>query len=158
MGALPANATLIALALCGAMIGFAPLNRPVAQVFLGDVGSLPLGLLLGWLLILLAEKHLAAALLLPLYYVADATVTLLRRLVNGENVMQAHRSHFYQRAMSNDFSVYAIIGRVLFLNLVLIALAGLTIATDSLAVQIAALAAGCVLVGWLLYLFQRAAF
>jgi UDP-N-acetylmuramyl pentapeptide phosphotransferase/UDP-N-acetylglucosamine-1-phosphate transferase len=153
MGALPANATLIALALCGAMIGFAPLNRPVAHV-----GSLPLGLLLGWLLILLAEKHLAAALLLPLYYVADATVTLLRRLVNGENVMQAHRSHFYQRAMSNDFSVYAIIGRVLFLNLVLIALAGLTIATDSLAVQIAALAAGCVLVGWLLYLFQRAAF
>ena len=50
-GALPANATLIALALCGAMLGFAPLNRPVAKFFLGDVGSLPIGLLLGWLLI-----------------------------------------------------------------------------------------------------------
>ena len=76
------SATLVALALCGAMIGFAPFNRPVARLFLGDVGSLPIGLLLGWLLVMLAGNgHLAAALLLPLYYLADTTVTLLRRLV-----------------------------------------------------------------------------
>ncbi len=51
------------------MLGFAPFNRPVARLFLGDVGSLPIGLLLGWLLLLLAGSgHLAAALLLPLYY------------------------------------------------------------------------------------------
>ena len=44
------------------MIGFAPFNRPVAQIFLGDVGSLPIGLLLGWLLLLVAGNgHLAAA-------------------------------------------------------------------------------------------------
>ena len=36
------------------MIGFAPFNRPVAKIFLGDVGSLPIGLLLFWLLLLLA--------------------------------------------------------------------------------------------------------
>ena len=95
MGLLPPEATLVALALCGAMIGFAPFNRPVAQLFLGDVGSLPIGLLLGWLLAVLAGGgHLAAAVLLPLYYLADATITLMRRLVNGEQVMQAHRSHF----------------------------------------------------------------
>ena len=104
MGSLPQEATLVALTLCGAMIGFAPFNRPVAQLFLGDVGSLPIGLLLGWLLILLAGGgHLAAALLLPLYYLADATITLLRRLVKGEKVTQAHRTHFYQRAMDNGF-------------------------------------------------------
>ena len=108
MGALPRDATLVALALCGAMIGFAPFNRPVARLFLGDVGSLPIGLLLGWLLVVLAGSgHFAAALLLPLYYLADATITLLRRLANGEPVWQAHRSHFYQRAMDNGFSVYA---------------------------------------------------
>ena len=83
-GALPREATLVAFALCGATIGFAPLNRPVARLFLGDVGSLPIGLLLAWLLILLAGNgHLAAALLLPLYYLADATITLLRRLHGG---------------------------------------------------------------------------
>src|ERR1019366_3003998 len=61
--------TLLPLALLGAILGFAPFNRPVAKLFLGDVGSLPLGLLLSWLLVLLAGGgHLAAALLLPLYY------------------------------------------------------------------------------------------
>ena len=88
LGALPGDAALVALALCGAMVGFAPFNRPVARLFLGDVGSLPIGLLLGWLLILLAGSgHLAAALLLPLYYLADATITLLRRSANGEPVL-----------------------------------------------------------------------
>src|SRR3569832_731924 len=50
-GALPLPAVLIAAALCGALLGFAPFNRPVAKVFLGDVGSLPIGLLLGWCLL-----------------------------------------------------------------------------------------------------------
>src|SRR6516162_7055212 len=49
-GAVEPLPALLAAALVGAMIGFAPFNRPVAQVFLGDVGSLPIGLLLGWLL------------------------------------------------------------------------------------------------------------
>ena len=132
MGALPRDATFVALALCGAMIGFAPFNRPVARLFLGDVGSLPIGLLLGWLLIVLAGSgHIAAALLLPLYYLADATITLLRRLINGEPVMQAHRSHFYQRATDGGFSVYAIVGRVLLVNIGLIALAVTTLLTPS---------------------------
>ena len=76
-GVVPPLATLVALALLGAILGFAPFNRPVARLFLGDVGSLPVGLVLGWLLLLLAVSgHLAAALLLPLYYLADATITL----------------------------------------------------------------------------------
>ena len=40
----------VALALCGALLGFAPFNKPVARLFLGDVGSLPIGLLVGWML------------------------------------------------------------------------------------------------------------
>ena len=47
IGALPQHGMVVALALGGAMLGFAPFNRPVARLFLGDVGSLPIGLLLG---------------------------------------------------------------------------------------------------------------
>jgi len=155
MGALPPNATLVSFVLCGAMIGFAPFNRPVAQLFLGDVGSLPIGLLLGWLLVLLAGGHVVAALLLPLYYVADTTITLLRRFKNGERVTQAHRSHFYQRALDGGMSVYAIIGHVFLINIALCALALSTLLTPSRLLHIVALAAGCLLVALLLMRFAR---
>ena len=109
LGALPLDATVVALALCGAIIGFAPFNRPVARLFLGVIGSLPIGLL-GWLLVLLAgHEHLVAALLLPLYYLTDATITVLRRLISGEPITQAHRSHFYQPALANGFSVFQVV-------------------------------------------------
>ena len=140
MGALPREATLVALTLCGAVVGFAPFNRPVAKLFLGDVGSLPIGLLLGWLLIVLAGAgHFAAALLLPLYYLADATITLLRRLMKGEPVWQAHRSHFYQRATDRGYSVSQIVARVFVLNVALIALAAATLVTASSLLHAAAL-------------------
>ncbi len=154
MGALPRYAAIAALALGGAVIGFAPFNRPVARLFLGDVGSLPIGLLLGWLLVVLAASgHFAAALLLPLYYLADATITLLRRLMNGELVWRAHRSHFYQRATDNGFSAYRIVGRVFLLNIALSALAAATLLTPSYLAQAAAVVVGCVLVSLLLYRF-----
>ena len=156
MGALPMEATIVALALCGAMIGFAPLNKPVAQVFLGDVGSLPIGLLLGWLLLSLAGNgHLAAALLLPLYYVADTTITLLRRLVRGDPITQAHRAHFYQRAMDNRFSVYQIVGRVFGVNFALAILAAATLASQSAVVHVSLLLTGGAIVGLLLWNFER---
>jgi UDP-N-acetylmuramyl pentapeptide phosphotransferase/UDP-N-acetylglucosamine-1-phosphate transferase len=156
MGALSMEATIVALALCGAMIGFAPLNKPVAQVFLGDVGSLPIGLLLGWLLLSLAGNgHLAAALLLPLYYVADTTITLLGRLVRGDPITQAHRAHFYQRAMDNRFSVYQIVGRVFGVNFALAILAAATLASRSAVVHLSLLLTGGVIVGLLLWNFER---
>lgn len=156
VGALPASATAVAIALGGAMIGFAPFNKPVARLFLGDVGSLPIGLLLGWMLVLLAGGgHLIAALLLPLYYLADATITLLRRLAKGEPVMKAHRSHFYQRALDNGFSVREIVARVFAVNVLLFALAFSTLLNASLILHVAAALAGCVLVGLLLFSFSR---
>jgi UDP-N-acetylmuramyl pentapeptide phosphotransferase/UDP-N-acetylglucosamine-1-phosphate transferase len=149
--------SIIAAALLGAMIGFAPFNKPVAKVFLGDVGSLPIGLLLGWLLLELAGSgHLAAALILPLYYLLDATITLMRRMARGERFWQAHRSHFYQRATDNGFSVPAIVSHVVVINLALAALALATIAADDLVVSLVALAAGIASVTWLLRIFSRA--
>jgi UDP-N-acetylmuramyl pentapeptide phosphotransferase/UDP-N-acetylglucosamine-1-phosphate transferase len=156
LGALPDTATFVALALCGAVIGFAPFNKPVARLFLGDVGSLPMGLLIGWLLALLAGGgHLAAALLLPLYYLADATLTLFRRLAAGEKITQAHRTHFYQRARGGGFSVYRIVGSVFAVNIALVVLALTTVLKNSTVVDVLALAAGAILVGALLRLFNR---
>src|SRR5262245_9548298 len=153
-GALPLFPTIVAAALLGAMLGFAPFNKPVAQLFLGDVGSLPLGLLLGWLLLQLAGSgHVAAALILPLYYLADATLTLMRRLAAREPVWQAHRTHFYQRATDNGFTVRQIIGRVFLVNLALAALALGSIVADDLRVSMLLLAAGAALVAWLLVTF-----
>lgn len=156
LGELPPEATVTAFALCGAMLGFAPFNRPVARLFLGDVGSLPVGLLLGWLLVLLAgHGHLAAALLLPLYYLADATITLLRRIVRREPVMTAHRSHFYQHAFDGGMRVQSIVGGVFAVNVALAALALATLMTESRLAHAAALAVGCVLVSLLLVRFKR---
>jgi UDP-N-acetylmuramyl pentapeptide phosphotransferase/UDP-N-acetylglucosamine-1-phosphate transferase len=156
-GALSHDATVVSLALCGAVIGFAPFNRPVARLFLGDVGSLPIGLLMGWLLVDLAGRgHLAAALLLPLYYLADSTVTLARRLAQREPVMQAHRNHFYQRAMQQGLGVYQIVGWVFAVNVLLAALACFSVIRPSLIIQIVALAAGTLLVGALLVQLARA--
>lgn len=148
LGALPPYGMVAALALFGAMLGFAPFNRPVARLFLGDVGSLPLGLLIGWLLLLLAARgHLAAALLLPLYYVADATVTLIRRLARGERIWQAHRTHFYQRAADKGLGVHVIVTGVLLVNIALAGLAALTVLVDARGMKIGALACGAILVG-----------
>ncbi|HEX5425728.1 MAG TPA: hypothetical protein VFW94_19425 [Candidatus Acidoferrales bacterium] len=155
-GALPRDATFIAFALCGAMIGFAPFNRPVARLFLGDVGSLPVGLLLGWLLTLLAGNgHFTATLLLPLYYLADATVTLVRRLLNREDVLQAHRSHFYQQAMDGGLNIYGIVGSVFAVNIALSGLAAITVFSPSRSFNTLMLVIGCILVGSLLIKFNR---
>jgi UDP-N-acetylmuramyl pentapeptide phosphotransferase/UDP-N-acetylglucosamine-1-phosphate transferase len=155
-GFLPALPTIISLALCGAMIGFAFFNRPVATLFLGDVGSLPIGLLLGWLLMQFAGRGaLATAILLPLYYLADSTITLARRLFAGEKVWQAHRSHFYQRATDRGFTVSPVVARVFAVNIALAALAFVTLAAPGLLIETAALVYGAALVGWLLLGFAR---
>lgn len=154
-GGLPLQATIVAVALGGALLGFAPFNRPVARLFLGDVGSLPVGLLIAWLLIILAGRHFAAALLLPLYYLADATLTLFRRIGRGEQFWIAHRVHFYQRATDNGFSVLAVVGHVLALNIALCALAAASILLRSVYADMLLLALGAAAVAFVLTKFSR---
>jgi UDP-N-acetylmuramyl pentapeptide phosphotransferase/UDP-N-acetylglucosamine-1-phosphate transferase len=156
-GALPVQVTIVAAALCGAMVGFSPFNRPVAKVFLGDVGSLPIGLLLGWCLLQLAyHQQFAAVLLLPLYYLSDATVTLLRRLARREPFWAAHRSHFYQRATDNGFTVMRVVGEVFVLNLGLAGLAILSIRAGSMIVSALLLLVGMAAVAAVLHRFSQA--
>jgi UDP-N-acetylmuramyl pentapeptide phosphotransferase/UDP-N-acetylglucosamine-1-phosphate transferase len=156
LGLFPPDGVVVALALGGAIVGFAYFNRPVAKLFLGDVGSLPIGLLLGWLLVRLAgASNLAAAVLPPLYYFGDATVTLLRRLLRGEPFWQAHRTHFYQLATTRGFSVTDVVARVFVVNICLCALAVMTIMLPGTLSAVGGLAAGIALVAGLLAAFAR---
>jgi UDP-N-acetylmuramyl pentapeptide phosphotransferase/UDP-N-acetylglucosamine-1-phosphate transferase len=156
MGKISLQSAIVAASLGGAMLGFAPFNKPVAKVFLGDVGSLPIGLLLGWCLLALAwYGHLTAAVLLPLYFLMDATVTLLRRIARREAFWDAHRSHFYQRATDNGFTVSRVIGEIFALNIVLAALALLSVSMNSAGVDMASLATGIVVTALLLARFAK---
>ncbi|MBR0694947.1 glycosyl transferase [Bradyrhizobium lablabi] len=155
-GHVPPATAIVAAALCGALLGFSPFNRPVAKIFLGDVGSLPIGLLLGWCLLELAfHRQYGAALLLPLYYLTDATVTLLRRIARREPFWNAHRSHFYQRATDNGFTVWRVVAEVFALNVALALLAIMSVVLDSVAADILLLLIGALAVAVLLRRFSR---
>jgi len=113
-----------ALVIAAAAVGFLIWNWAPAKIFMGDVGSVPLGFVLGWLLLDLAgEGYVLAALILPGYYLADATATLFSRLLRGEKIWQAHRQHAYQQAVQNGLSHGSVSIRVALAGVVLIALA-----------------------------------
>ena len=123
-GSLDLGIAAPATAIAAAAFGFLVWNWAPARIFLGDVGSVPLGYLLGFLLFELAMRGLwQAALILPLYFLADASLTLLRRLLRGERVWQAHREHFYQRAVQRGLSHDAVVRRVIAADIGLIACA-----------------------------------
>jgi UDP-N-acetylmuramyl pentapeptide phosphotransferase/UDP-N-acetylglucosamine-1-phosphate transferase len=111
----------LAAAIVATAAGFLVWNWAPARIFLGDVGSVPLGYLLGFLLLDQAARgRWKLALILPLYFLADATITLLRRLARGERVWEAHRRHFYQAAVQRGFGHAALVHRVIAANIVLI--------------------------------------
>ncbi|MGI3901361.1 MAG: hypothetical protein ACRYGP_06600 [Janthinobacterium lividum] len=135
-GALSPPAGLVALALFGAMLGFAPFNKPVARLFLGDVGSLAIGLGVAFCLFDLATHDgLAAAILLPLYYIADSGLTLVWRLRRGDRVWEAHRHHFYQVAVARGLTVNQVLARVLVTNLALACFAAASLWQESAALS-----------------------
>lgn len=151
IGATDPAVGLYGAAIAGAALGFLRWNLPPAKLFMGDVGSVPLGYLLGWLCLTAAiGGHPIAAALPPLYFVADATITLLRRAARRERVWEAHREHFYQRAIKAGDSHGRVTATVAIANVVLIALALVSIRDP-----IPAAAAGAATVAVLLALLAR---
>jgi UDP-N-acetylmuramyl pentapeptide phosphotransferase/UDP-N-acetylglucosamine-1-phosphate transferase len=143
----------LAAAILGAALGFLVWNWPPARIFLGDVGSTTLGYLTGFLLLGVAFRgYWRVALILPLYFVADATITLGRRLWRGERFWRAHREHFYQCAIRKGQGHAPVTRWVIAADLVLVACGwtaengwgaiGVASACLTVAVLLAALAAG----------------
>jgi len=147
-GTVLAPAGLLVAAVGAAFLVF---NWHPAKMFLGDSGSVPFGFVLGGLLAALAASgQLAAALILPGYYLADATITLARRAANGEKVWQAHRKHFYQRALQGGKRHDQIALAILAANLLLL---GCALAAAN-GIPAAGLAAAAAVVAGLLALLQ----
>lgn len=146
----------LAASLSGAVLGFALFNRPPARIFLGDSGSLPLGLLAGVTFLLLARQtSIMIAVLLPLYYLLDAGSTLIMRAMAGENIMAAHSRHAYQIAKRSGRTVLSVIASVARLN-VFLALCALTalLSSSSLWHSIALLA-GLAATVWQIWIFRK---
>lgn len=86
--------------IAAAAAGFLCFNFHPARIFMGDVGSVPLGFLAGALGLVGCEAGAWPSwfpLLVFSPFIVDATVTLLQRARRGERVWQAHRTHYYQR-------------------------------------------------------------
>ena len=157
-GAAMAGLFVPALVVVAAAAGFLRWNWHPARIFLGDVGSVPLGYLLGWLAIAAAGLDnvggpiWTACLILPLYYFVDATVTLFRRLARGTNIFEAHREHFYQKAVMAGRRHDQVAGAVALCG------AGLWGAAWGIApwAPFAGLGAGALLVGALIVWMRRA--
>ncbi|MGV1015453.1 MAG: glycosyl transferase [Methyloceanibacter sp.] len=155
LGFVPASIGLLALALLGAMLGFAFFNKHPARLFLGDAGSLPIGLCLAFMLLYVAEAHLVSALLLALYSLADATLTLFRRIAAREPILSAHKSHFYQRAVDRGWRVPQVTARIFLLGLLLAGLAIAAVLARSLYADLLLLGLGLLATGLMLRMLAR---
>jgi UDP-N-acetylmuramyl pentapeptide phosphotransferase/UDP-N-acetylglucosamine-1-phosphate transferase len=148
---IPQELLIVALVLVGASLGFAIFNWHPAKIFLGDVGSLSLGVICAWLLLNLAlYKYLAASIIIPLYYMADSALTLTKRLLQGKKIWQAHSEHFFQKAVRKGLSHAKVTRKIILTNFILCILS-----IFSVYYPIIALTASIAVVGMLLYHFQK---
>jgi UDP-N-acetylmuramyl pentapeptide phosphotransferase/UDP-N-acetylglucosamine-1-phosphate transferase len=88
------------LAVPAAMLPLLVFNLPPAKIFLGDVGSVPLGFLAAvWGIAGWRSGSWPAwfPVLVFLPFIADASLTLIRRIVQGKRIWEPHRTHFYQK-------------------------------------------------------------
>lgn len=109
----------------GSSVSFLYFNWHPAKIFLGDVGSISLGLILGLCLILLASsehKLFVSAVIASLYYVADGGGTILLRIVKGEKIWLPHLNHFFQQAVRKGMSHNEISKKIAICNFILMVL------------------------------------
>lgn len=112
---------LLPLVLAVVVMGFLFWNFPVARIFMGDVGSGFLGLMIGIFSIQAAHLQWVffwAWLILSGVFIVDATITLLCRIFNGNRIDEPHRHHAYQRAVDMFGSHVKVTMAVLVINVV----------------------------------------
>ncbi|WKD51427.1 MraY family glycosyltransferase [Microbulbifer spongiae] len=100
-GSSQTTAYIVLVLLAAAVTGFLFWNFPPARVFMGDAGSGFLGITLGILSLQatwVAPQLMWSWLILLGVFMVDATWTMMRRLIHGSKVYEAHRSHAYQFA------------------------------------------------------------
>ena len=139
----------LGLSLAASSLAFLKFNWHPAKIFLGDVGSIPLGFMLGFVLLIMFGLGLwPLVVILPLYYWADSGVTLVRRMLKGEKFWLPHRSHFYQRAILAGASHNGVAKHVLKTNLGLMVVGAPTAYIADPIVQIICVALAIIWVAW----------
>jgi glycosyltransferase WbpL len=121
MSRVSSQVTWAAVLLGAACLGFLRWNWPPARIFMGDVGSGYLGYVIAVLALAVTRESpvaLWAWLILGGVFFVDATATLLRRLLRGERVYEAHRSHAYQWLARRWGSHRRVTVAVMMLNLI----------------------------------------
>ena len=103
-----ADLTIALLTLCGGVLGFLILNRPPARVFMGDVGSTFLGFLLAAWAVTGSTREPPVPFVAWVWalsvFLFDGLLTIARRLLRGERIYEAHRTHVYQRLVAAGWS------------------------------------------------------
>jgi len=127
--------------MAAAGLGFWWWNRSPAKIFMGDVGSIPIGFLMGYLLLLSARSgFVAAAFIIPGYYLADSTLTILKRLFAGKKIWHAHSEHYYQQAVRKGWKHPTVVRYIAGVNIMLGFLAIYSALNPELAMLFTALA------------------
>jgi UDP-N-acetylmuramyl pentapeptide phosphotransferase/UDP-N-acetylglucosamine-1-phosphate transferase len=106
-----------------ATLGFLPFNFPRARIFMGDVGSGVLGLLVVVAVIWqfsVRETAFGSGLILCSAFVVDASCTLISRMVRGRHWYSAHREHLYQWLVRCGFSHFGVVALYMGWNLVIV--------------------------------------
>ena len=97
----------------GAMLGFLVYNWPPARIFMGDTGSVFLGLLIGVLVVQLVAQYgvplLACTILLTAFWF-DASYTLCVRIATRQPFTEPHRSHLYQKVAARFGTSWTMVG------------------------------------------------
>jgi len=108
-----AHRVVLALAMLGAALGFLPFNRSPAKIFMGDAGSMLLGLNAAVLLLLFAKQHqlrwVLGSIMVFGLPIADMMLTLARRWRNERPLMEGDRSHFYDQLLDRGISVRKVV-------------------------------------------------
>ncbi len=107
-------------------ISFIYFNWHPAKIFMGDVGSITIGFLLGICLLTIAASSLklfAACVIASLYYIADGGLTLLIRMSKGERIWEPHLQHFFQKAAAKGMTHKRVVKRIIKCNLMLMGFA-----------------------------------
>ena len=142
------------LVLLGAAVGFLILNSPPAKIFMGDVGSYSIGFYIASLGLINRRLLVPIAMVLGVF-IFDTVVTLIRRVCRGERWYQAHRSHFYQRAVQLGYSHLQVTSAISVLFVLLTAMACIYLLAAPLTRVIILIAALLVLTGSALWVIVK---
>ncbi|MBY0406323.1 MAG: hypothetical protein K2Q01_01415 [Rickettsiales bacterium] len=137
----PTSLSTYALVTFSVGCGFMWWNWHPAKIRLGEVGTVPIGFLMGYLLLLGVQAGYGyAVFILPAYYVSDATITLIYRAYKGRPVWVRHSEYYYRQAVSKGRRHDTVVRYVFGVNLLLGLLATFSVINPELGPLYAGLA------------------